>query len=349
MAAYPKISENTSGKVSWQSPSNIAIIKYWGKYGNQLPQNASLSLTLSEAHTKTSVAYTYGEGNVSFRFEGKENDAFRNKIVRFIDKIMDDMPFLQEMDLVIESENTFPHSSGIASSASAMSALAMCFCDIEKAVFGKLEGDAFLKKASHIARLGSGSASRSVYPHFALWGKHVDVSNSDNHYAIMPSDVHPIFKDFHDDILIISAAEKSVSSTAGHALMEGNPFATARYEQAQNRLRQLLICMQEGDIHAFGKIAEDEAMTLHALMMCSDPSYVLMKPDTLTAIERIRAFRERTGSPCYFTLDAGPNIHLLYPHEVSEEINTFIEEELIELCDNGRIIRDRVGPGPQKS
>ena len=99
---------------------------------------------------------------------------------------------------------------------------------------------------------------------------------------------------------------------------------------------------------AFGKLAEDEAMTLHALMMCSDPSYVLMEPGTLDMIREIRIFRQKTGTPIYFTLDAGPNIHLLYPDYVSTEAEDFVNEKLLPYTANGRVIKDKVGYGPQK-
>jgi len=160
--------------------------------------------------------------------------------------------------------------------------------------------------------------------------------------------VHDVFKTFHDDILIVSAAEKSVSSTAGHALMNGNVYADARYTQANDRIAQLKQILKSGDVDAFGKLAEDEAMTLHALMMCSDPSYVLMEPGTLDMIREIRQFRADTGTPIYFTLDAGPNIHLLYPTHVKETAEKFITSTLIPYTANGRVIKDKVGNGPEK-
>src|SRR5690606_22821198 len=118
----------------------------------------------------------------------------------------------------------------------------------------------------------------------------------------------------------VSKKEKDVSSRAGHALMEGNPYAHARYEQANTHITDMLQALENGDINAFGRIVEKEALTLHALMMTSEPSYLLMRPNTLAIIERIRSLRETKGVPVCFTLDAGPNVHLLYPREVSATV-----------------------------
>ena len=130
--------------------------------------------------------------------------------------------------------------------------------------------------------------------------------------------------------------------------METNIFASTRYQQAENHMRLILDAMKGGDLEKFGKIVEDEALTLHALMMCSDPSYILMEPNTLAVIREIRNFRKKTDMPIYFTLDAGPNVHILYPDSAAEAIQNFIESELIKYAVNGKIIKDQVGPGPVK-
>ena len=160
--------------------------------------------------------------------------------------------------------------------------------------------------------------------------------------------LHEVFKDFHDDILIVSKEEKAVSSRAGHALMEGNPFATSRYEHANKNMLQLAEALEQGDVHRFGKIAEEEALTLHALMMCSNPSFMLMRPNSLAILEKVRAYRSDTGHPVYFTLDAGPNVHLLYPGEIIHEVRAFIEAELKPLCEEGYYLQDWVGEGPEE-
>jgi len=342
------------GGITWRSPSNIAIIKYWGKYGVQLPQNPSLSLTLAAACTDTRLEYEMRENTcgieLDFFFHQQPNEAFAAKIKTYLESLVPVFPFLEQLKFTIYSGNSFPHSAGIASSASAMSALALALCSLEDLLFGTLkEPEAFDRKASWLARLGSGSACRSIFPHAAVWGESRFVPGSSNEFAVPVGDrLHELFKDFHDDILIVSADEKAVSSRDGHALMEANPYAATRYEQARTRMGTLLDAMQAGDLETFGKIAEDEALTLHALMMCSNPSYILMQPGTLAIIDRVRAWRAETGHPVYFTLDAGPNVHLLYPGEIVAEVRGFIEEELTEFCENGHYLQDWVGEGPEE-
>jgi diphosphomevalonate decarboxylase len=341
------------GSVTWRSPSNIAIIKYWGKHGVQLPRNPSISLTLNSSFTDTRLEYKpKSDGNrdisLEFFFHQEKNEAFRAKVLKYLEGVADIFPFLRQLDLTIRSGNSFPHSAGIASSASAMSAIALCLCSLEEELFSTLdEDDAFDKKASYVARLGSGSACRSIFPTAALWGQTGEVAGASDLYAVpMEDKVHEVFKTFHDDILIASSAEKSVSSRAGHGLMEGNPFADARYVDAKRKLLRLLDAMQKGDLEEFGKICENEALTLHGLMMSSNPSYVLLEPSTLAMIQKLKAYRAETKNPVYFTLDAGPNLHVLYPESIVHEVKPFIEEELVPLCEDQKYIPDWVGEGP---
>lgn len=336
------------GNLSWQSPSNIALVKYWGKKGKQLPQNPSVSFTLSNCRTVTSVAYERSnEFHLDFRFEGKENPEFAVKIEKFLLDNLASFPFLTQLDLHMDSHNTFPHSSGIASSAASMSALVMCLLDLERHVSGVKDMD--LRKASYFSRLASGSACRSVFPVMALWGKSSVTPDSSDEYAVsLEEKIHPLFKTYHDSILIVSDSAKAVSSRAGHALMEGNPYAEARYQQAKENTKTLFAALGSGDLDAFIRITESEAMQLHALMMCSNPSYVLLKPDTLNLIDEIRHFREETKIPVCFTLDAGPNVHLLYPDKDAEKVDAFIRNVLDTYCVGGQWIADQVGQGPQK-
>ncbi len=336
-----------NGSLSWQSPSNIALVKYWGKHGNQLPNNPSVSFTLNESRTETCLHYSMPESRgrlFSFFFEGKANEAFGSKIEKFLFGIKSFFPFLDQIQLKIDSRNTFPHSSGIASSASAMSALIMGILELEQK-FSHQPID--LKKASWFSRLASGSAARSVFPQAALWGKTAALKESSDHFAIpLQSHLHPVFTNYYDSILITDAAEKTVSSRAGHALMEKNPYANARYQTANNNTIALLNALQKGDLEHFIQITESEALQLHALMMSSHPPYLLMKPNSLKLINGIWNFRQDTKIPICFTLDAGPNIHLLYPENDRENVLDFIQNELINWCQDGKWIDDKVGFGP---
>ncbi len=339
--------------IYWRVPSNIALVKYWGKHGVQLPQNPSLSFTLRQSYTDMQILYRPSEsGNrtIDFYFEGKPNEKFKAKIVQFLESLPDDFAFTKGLQLTIKSLNSFPHSAGIASSASSMGALAMCLATLaqKQGVFLGSPEQA-LQKASNWARLASGSACRSVYGGYTVWGATHELPGSSDLFAIPleTQQVHPYFATFCDTILIISGEEKAVSSRAGHALMNGHPFATVRYEQARRNLSRLLDVLKNGDIEDFIQIVENEALTLHGLMMNSNPSFILMKPATLAVIEELRTFRRDTGIPLTFTLDAGPNIHLLYPLAYQVEIHAFITDRLVRYCQENRYIHDGVGTGPQ--
>ncbi|HLF63811.1 MAG TPA: diphosphomevalonate decarboxylase [Saprospiraceae bacterium] len=343
---------DTQLTTAWRSPSNIAIIKYWGKHGDQLPDNPSLSITLSKAHTETRITarrLNAGESaSIIFLFEGKENPSFGKRVAIYLQRLSEFVPCIKEYHLTIESENSFPHSSGIASSASAMSAIALCVADLQSNIDRKTHDAAFWQQVSSMSRLGSGSACRSVYGPVSVWGYTDMVPGSSDEYAIPMPHVHPVFQTLKDTILIINDTMKAVSSSVGHTLMDGHPFAKARIAQAKQNLKILLPALHSGDLITFGKITEAEAMTLHALMMTSDPAYLLLEPNSLHVLQRIKAFRESTGVPVYFTLDAGPNVHLLYPQEYKDTVREWILGELIIFCKDGRIIEDHAGVGPER-
>lgn len=343
----------TEGNVAWRSPSNLALIKYWGKYGRQLPRNPSISITLDTCHTETHLGWQPRTSpgtdiDLTFQMDGMALPAFGERVAKFLDTVTDVFPFLRQLQLSINTHNSFPHSSGIASSASAMSALALCLCSLEEHFFGKEDDEsAFLRKASYIARLGSGSACRSVYPFYSVWGAHGDFPDSSDAYGIdVSSGVHASFRTIQNAILIVSSEKKPISSTAGHGMMEQHPYADVRFAQARLRLAQLWQALQSGDWDMFCAITEDEALTLHALMMASRPGYILMQPNSLALIAKIRAFRAETGIPVCFSLDAGPNIHMLYPAAHADRVLAFIRDECVIYCEDNRWIADRAGEGP---
>ena len=341
------------GKVSWSSPSNIALVKYWGKYGNQLPQNPSLSFTLTNCATTTHLSFKPKEKNdqfsFSFLFEGKEQPSFHPKMEAFFERIKIFCPYLLEHDLTISSSNSFPHSSGIASSASSMSALALCLLSVEEQGAGFASQERFNQKASFLARLGSGSAARSIQGPMMSWGETNAIKGSSQEFATcIDQEIHPVFRNYQDTILIIDKGQKKVSSTLGHQLMKNHPYATSRFQQAQQHMGRLMVILKNGELDDFMQLVELEALTLHALMMASNPYFVLMQPNTLAVLNKIWAFREATKLPLCFTLDAGANVHLLYPEEHKNTIGDFIASDLASFCEAGQYIEDQVGTGAKK-
>lgn len=331
-----------------QAPSNIALVKYWGKLQGQIPANPSVSFALTDCYTDTSVKVSAKQNpeqvyDFDFFFEGKRKEAFYPKLLNFFEKVESYLPFIKEYHFEIHSLNSFPHSSGIASSASAMAALSLCFMQMERDLQEAMPEDFFYKKASFLARLGSGSACRSVQGSVVVWGEHADIEGSSNLYGVAyPKPIHRIFEGYRDTILLIDKGQKQVSSTQGHNLMHNHPYAGQRFKQASEHISALMPIFEGGDVEAFIHLVELEALTLHAMMLTSSPYFILMKPNTLSAIEKIWDFRRQTHTPVGFTLDAGANIHLLYPSAYDDKVLPFIASELSGLCEQGQYITDRV-------
>src|SRR5690554_1828740 len=273
----------SSGSVSWQSPSNIALVKYWGKYGEQLPMNSSISFTLKNSHTNTTIFFepkSSGEFEFEVFLDGKRESSFEPKILKFFERIEKYISFLRDYKFRIETSNSFPHSSGIASSASGMSALALCLVNMEVQLQSGMDGqslsEAEIQKASFLARLGSGSACRSLEGPLIVWGVHPEIEGSSNLFGTkFPFKIHPKFSNYRDCILLVDKGEKQVSSTVGHDLMHKHPFAEQRFEQAQSNLSKLIPILKNGDIPEFIKIVESEALSLHAMMLTSMPYFIL--------------------------------------------------------------------------
>lgn len=331
-------------EIKWRCPSNIALVKYWGKKGNQIPCNASLSMTLQQSFTDVSLVIGEKKAvglELQYFFHGEQNMAFQNRISKFIEQNSDAFTVIKDHSISIHSANSFPHSAGIASSASAFGAITLALLDASS---GKKED--FYQTASFLSRLGSGSACRSIYAPYALWGKLAEVRDSSDEFAIPVKEVHENFHDMRDAILIVDDSIKKVSSSKGHSLMEGHRYASARFQQANAHCIELLDVLRSGDFSRFISIIEKEALALHAMMMTSEEYFLLIKPGTLIAIEKIMDFRKESGIPVTFTLDAGPNVHILYPGKEEANVRSFIEKDLKSLSRN--IIFDRMGAGPEK-
>ena len=227
-----------------------------------------------------------------------------------------------------------------------MAALAMNLMCLEKALNPEMTKEYFYQKASFLARLGSGSACRSVKGQMVVWGNQANIKGSSDEYgAEYPYRIHENFKNYQDTILLVDKGEKQVSSTVGHELMHNHPFAERRFAQAHENLDKLIAIFEKGNLEEFIQVVESEALTLHAMMMTSMPYFILMKPNTLEIINRIWKFRKDTQTPVCFTLDAGANVHVLYPENVKEKVLQFIKAELVDFCQNGQYLCDEIGNG----
>ena len=340
-------------KIGWRAPSNIALIKYWGKRAGQLPENGSLSITLDKSSTTTFLTFKKKEHpresiDMAYSFHGEKNVKFSEKTGRYLNNLLSLLPFLTNYELAFYSENNFPHSAGIASSASSMAALALCLVSMEEQVINqKFSEEVFFRRASTLARLGSGSASRSVYGGIVSWGKIESISESSDDYATpFPLPKESRFNNIRDIILIVSSEEKHFSSSLGHESMTDHPYREGRKVQANSNLDKITKAIQDNNMQVLARVSENEALSLHALLLSSPSGVVLLKPNTLRIIEKIRRFRESTGLDLFFTIDAGPNVHLIYFEEQREAVLEFVKGRLCQYCENGTWIDDKIGDGP---
>ncbi len=336
--------------VGYSAPSNIALIKYWGKYPVQIPANPSISFTLQNCKTETileakKLEKTSNHFQLEVLVDGKTQDDFKPKILKFFERIESYFSFLKTYHFIIKTHNTFPHSSGIASSASGFAALASCLVRLEQLLCGYENTTLDIQKTSFMARLGSGSASRSISGPMMAWGKNANIHGSDDKFAISHNNTADVFKTYQDVILLVDKGQKQVSSSIGHGLMQNHPFANQRFEQANNNMIELVEVLKNGDLEKFISIIESEALSLHAMMMSSQPYFILMKPNTLSIIEHVWNFRKSTEIPLCFTLDAGANVHLLFPKSHKTKVLEFINRKLIGYCQNEQYICDKIGKG----
>ena len=340
--------------VSYESPSNIALIKYWGKHGVQIPKNPSISFTLNNCKTTTKLSFekrtNFDEAyDLKVILDGKHKPGFEPKIHQFFGRIDEYLPFIKEYRFTIDTTNSFPHSSGIASSASGLSALALCLMEMEREMHPEMSLKRFNQKASFIARLGSGSGCRSLEGPLVVWGEHADIEGSSDVYGVQyPYEVHSVFDHYQDTILLVDKGEKPVSSTVGHNLMHNHAYSASRFDQAVENLAHLVPILKEGNLDEFVSLVESEALTLHAMMLTSKPYFILMKPNTLKIIDKIWEYRRDTSIPVCFTLDAGANVHVLYPKKDKEAVQEFIKNDLSIYCQDNRYIFDNVGNGAIK-
>jgi len=286
-------------KVTAKAPANIAFIKYWGRRDEKLrlPVNDSISMNLSGIYTLTTVEFlpnlksdeieVVGE---KISNEGKERIIAHLERIRRLAKI--------KTFAKIKTKNNFPKGTGLASSASGFAALTLA-----GAVAGGL--NLSLKQLSILARQGSGSACRSIPDGFVEW-KAGDSSETSYAYSLYP----PEWWDIRDIVAIVGEAAKKVSSSEGHVLAESSPFYRSRILGMKKKIRELKRALKRKDFEKFGEIVEEEAINMHAVMMTSKPPLFYWLPKTMEIILKVGDWRE-AGIPVYFTIDAGPNVHLI--------------------------------------
>jgi diphosphomevalonate decarboxylase len=287
---------------------NIAFIKYWGNRDPDLriPTNGSISMNLAGLHTRTQVTFDPRLEADQLAINGAEisGDGLR-RVSRFLEQVRR-MAGLELYARVVSSNN-FPTGAGIASSASAFAALSLA-----ASIAAGLELST--AELSRLARTGSGSASRSVPAGFVEWLAGQD----DSSYAV--SIAPPEHWDLVDCIAIVSQTHKQTGSTAGHRLAGTSPLQTARVSDAALRLERCRQAILARDFAAFAEVVELDSNLMHAVMMTSTPSLLYWQPATLAVMHAVRAWRDQ-GLPACYTIDAGPNVHVLCPGSYADEVS----------------------------
>lgn len=320
-------------KATANAGSNIAFVKYWGvgedKRGIRQPLNPSVSMTLSGARTTTTV---------EFRPDLKEDVCSLNKstappeaqerIRRVLERIRELAGF--PTFARVASVNCLPTSAGVASSASGFSALALA-----AAHAAGLPSEP--KEVVTLAILGSGSACRSLPGGYVLWSplgsgrreSRVEQVASEDHWTLV------------DLVAIASRKEKAFSSAQGHLTAGTSPFLQARLTSLKSRIPQVIKAIRERNLASLGKTIEEDALSMHAVMMTSRPALLYWEPATVSLLKKVQTLRDREGLPCYFTIDAGPNVHVITEPEASEPV----ARELKKVKGVSEVLCCPTGPG----
>ncbi len=308
--------------------ANIALIKYWGKRDDDLnlPLNDSLSMTLSEALTITTVAYDEGLRTDEFYLDGERVlDDRARRVSRHLDRIR---ALYYPMFARVASVNSMPASTGLASSASGFAALTVAAIE----AFG--EGLPDEQTVSTLARLGSGSACRSVPGGFVHW--HAGAREEDS-YAETLFDAN--WWDLRDLCVVVNTAPKEISSAQGHRLAAAHPFMDTRQRALPGRLAAVQGALAARDFEILGSLVEQESLEMHALMLSANPACLYMAPASLAFVHAVRRWRD-DGLPVYVTLDAGPNPHLLCEGRHEAAVLRRVEE----LAPTATVLCNRPGP-----
>ena len=280
------------------APANIALCKYWGKRDEalKLPRTGSLSVSMGAFGTHMRLLPAKTDSLCINGMEFPADDKASRRLFGFLDLLRG-----PDVRLRVESRNTIPMAAGLASSASAFAAAVKA---MDALYDWQLDG----RSLSILARLGSGSASRSVYEGFVEWHEGVDPAGMDS----FAEPVAPVWPDFRVGILTLSEAEKAVGSSEGmKRTVETATLYRAWPEQVARDLPEIRRAVRSHDFPALGRTAENNALAMHATMIAAWPPVLYWRPETVAALHAVHRLRSE-GVDVYATMDAGPNVKLLF-------------------------------------
>jgi diphosphomevalonate decarboxylase len=327
-----------NGDVGYSSaPSNIALLKYWGKETNreQIPLNSSLSYTIGGFRSFTKVTalgrFLPNEEKTVSYFKNKlflDENSKENKLPPKMDRLIRSIlfPFAEEISIEINSHNNFPTACGIASSASGYAALVGAIADLlqlEKH-FSKLE---LLFWLSEWARLGSGSATRSVFTSedesFVKWES--PILNKNKFTNTSSVKFHPKWRQLQHSVFVLNSSEKQTSSSDGHKYAQTSPLNTIRTSGITHKLKLLQKALLEFDFECVQSLTEEDAYSMHAVMQTGEPKACYLTNEVSNLIGLFIQLRNEYDVKAFWTLDAGPNIHILYMPEAKTMLQKFHE------------------------
>jgi diphosphomevalonate decarboxylase len=289
-------------KATALAPANIAFIKYWGRKDTRLrlPYNASISMNLSACTTTTTVEFSdaFTEDRVIFMGGGFSEQEVQ-RVIQQLDRIRGVAGV--ETRAKVVTQNSFPKSAGVASSASGFAALTV-------AAAAALDLKRSEKELTVLARLGSGSACRSIPDGFVKW-------EDSFAYSLYP----PGYWDLRDILVIVEQTQKDVSSSAGHEGVTTSPNFAKRLEMLPQRIARLEDALKTKNFALFGEVVEEECLDMHHVMQTQTPPLFYWNDVTKTIMEAVVGWR-KDGLPVYFTIDAGPNVHLICEGKDEERV-----------------------------
>jgi len=314
-----------------QAAPNIAFIKYWGNRDDALriPSNGSISMNLDGLSTRTTVSFQPSLPFDELIINGREvTGRGLERVSAMLDLVCAQAGLSHRAEVI--SENNFPSGAGIASSAAAFAALALASSRAAGLTLSE-------EQLSRLARRGSGSACRSIPGGFVEW--HAGTTDEDS-FAV--SIAPPEHWDLADCIAIIHAGHKKTGSTEGHALAGTSPLQSARVDDAPRRLGICRAAILNRDFDALAHIIELDSDMMHAVMMTSNPPLLYWQAASVEIFHAVCEWRA-DGLPVAYTVDAGPNVHVLCPREAQKET----ERRLREIPGVSDILLAQVG-GPAR-
>jgi len=293
---------------------NIALIKYWGNRDHQLrlPSNGSISMNLAALETCTTITVNPNLPADELILNGETQAGIT---LQRAQQFMENIRHASQSGLYanINSRSNFPTSAGLASSASAFAALAAAGA----AAYGLNYSE---RQLTRLARLGSGSASRSVPDGFVEWISS-PIDEGSYAYTIAPAEHWELW----DCIAIISISHKHTSSSEGHRLAESSPLQPARVADAPRRLELCRSAIIQKDFAALAELIELDSNMLHAVMLTSHPPLMYWESSSIIVMKAVIEWRSR-GIPVAFTLDAGPNVHVICTADYAQAVKHQLSE-----------------------